>query len=261
LENKISLETMINGGDFPFLKSIPTSCTGLKKLGTEYGGWDVPVNKIEKNSICYCVGAGEDISFDVELVANFECEVFIFDPTPRAKEHFEYFRNCNLISTPAEVNPPMRKKIKDYYPILRKNQFKKLRFIPYGIWLKSDIKKFYVPTNPNHVSHSIINLQHTKEYFEAQCVTIREMMVYLNHDKLEILKLDIEGVEYDVIDSILQDNIEIKILCVEFDRLHHPQDDYFLDRAEECIRKLAASGFAPFLRSGSDFTFVKKEIE
>lgn len=259
---------MINKGNYPLLKSFPTLCVleeyNLKRLGTKYGGWEIPVNKIRKDSVCYCVGAGEDISFDVELVVNFGCNVFIVDPTPRAKDHFEYLRNCVLMGTKAVINPPAKRKVKDLYPILTKDQLSKLQFYPYGIWSKSVIKKFYVPKKPSYVSHSIINIQHTEKYFEAKCVTVKEMMQQLGHDRLEILKLDIEGAEYDVINSILHDNIRIKILCVEFHRLPGVQDSYFLDRLEECIRKLVESGFTPLFKSSlvDNFTFInKKEIE
>jgi hypothetical protein len=39
-------------------------------------------------SICYCAGAGEDISFACALVERFRCQVRVIDPTPRAIQHF-----------------------------------------------------------------------------------------------------------------------------------------------------------------------------
>src|SRR6185436_1131907 len=68
------------------------NCITHKKLGTAYGGWYVPVSLLSTNSICYCVGAGEDISFEVELINQFNCNVYTFDPTPRARKHFETLR-------------------------------------------------------------------------------------------------------------------------------------------------------------------------
>ena len=43
----------------------------LKHIGTEYGGWIVPVNLLGSRSICYCIGCGEDISFDLGLIEAF----------------------------------------------------------------------------------------------------------------------------------------------------------------------------------------------
>ena len=34
----------------------------------------------------YSVGIGEDISFDLALMAQFNCRVFAFDPTPKSLE-------------------------------------------------------------------------------------------------------------------------------------------------------------------------------
>lgn len=260
--NSGELVKMIEKGNYPYLKSCSAKCDSsrytLERLGTEYGGWVVPVNKIKENSTCYCVGAGEDISFDVQLISRFGCNVFTFDPTPRAKKHFDYFRDYTLKGEKVEVNPPAKRKIKDFYPVLRKDQFDKLKFFSYGIWSESAIKKFYVPEDPRHVSHSIINIQHTEEYFEARCITIKEAMQQLGHSELGILKVDIEGAEYEVIDTILRDNIRIKIFCVEFDRLCRPQDDHFVERAEKYVGNLVEAGFTPLFRFKNNFTFINE---
>ena len=34
-------------------------------------------------------GVGEDITFDVELIEKFSCRVFLVDPTPGAKLHYQ----------------------------------------------------------------------------------------------------------------------------------------------------------------------------
>ena len=100
----------------------------LRELGTHYGGWVIPTNLLNSDSICYCVGCGEDISFDISLIEEFDCHVFGFDPTPRAikyvKEH--------------TVN------------------YEKYHFLEIGLWEKEEILKFYQPANPNHVSQIMV---------------------------------------------------------------------------------------------------------
>ena len=39
--------------------------------------------------------------------------------------------------------------------------------ITIGIWSKADRLRFYAPANPDHVSHSAVNLQGTDSYFEG----------------------------------------------------------------------------------------------
>ena len=41
----------------------------MKRFGTEYGGFYYPENLdgLDESSIIYCIGAGEDISHDIEM--------------------------------------------------------------------------------------------------------------------------------------------------------------------------------------------------
>ncbi len=50
-------------------------------------GWFVPIRVFLGESICYLVGVGEDISFDLSLIEELGCDVWAYDPTPRAVEH------------------------------------------------------------------------------------------------------------------------------------------------------------------------------
>lgn len=43
-------------------------------------------------------------------------------------------------------------------------------------------------------------------------------MQNFNHSRLDLLKIDIEGAEYTVLNQILNENIQINLLCVEFDQ-------------------------------------------
>ena len=46
----------------------------------------------------------------------------------------------------------------------------------------------------------------------------------LNHTKIDLLKLDIEGSEIDVLNQMLDDKIYPKYLCIEFDLLLKRKD-------------------------------------
>ena len=60
----------------------------LVYIGSKYHGYTIPENFINQNSICYCIGAGEDISFDTELKVLYNAKIFIFDPMPEGKNYF-----------------------------------------------------------------------------------------------------------------------------------------------------------------------------
>ena len=223
----------------------------MERLGTEYGGWWVPANTINSKSICYCVGAGEDVSFDCDLITRYGCNVFTFDPTPRAINHVR-----NLFEeTNSDRLMPINNAANHFYSIT-KEQIDKLHFYSYGIWSKNEKKRFYVPMNKKDVSHSILNLQRTMEYFESDCFTIKHIMNELNHDYITLLKLDIEGAEYEVIDSIICDNMKPLILCIEFDEGNNPIDGDYLTRIQVSISSLLDFGFVPIYRDGWNVTFT-----
>jgi FkbM family methyltransferase len=203
----------------------------LKRIGTEYGGWVVPVSLLDSRSICYCLGCGEDISFDLGLIEAFGCNVFAFDPIPRA---IEYVRKV------AGQNP-------------------QYHFSDIGLWDKEDRLRFYVPRNGAHVSHSLLNLQKTDKYIEVRVNRLSQIMKENNHQKIDLLKIDIEGAEYKVIDSIIEDSVDIRVICVEFDEYCNPLDNEFKTRIRSAVNRLIAKGYTTVCSQGNaNYTFVKK---
>lgn len=198
------------------------------RLGTEYGGWTIPKNLLTERSICYCVGCGEDISFDLALVEKFSCEVFGFDPTPRSIAH--------VLKVASDI--------KNYH------------FQDIGIWEREGIVKFFAPQNGEHVSHSITNLQGTRDYIEVHTMRLSQVLTKNGHSKLSLLKLDIEGAENAVIGSIVEDNLSIDALCIEFDELGFPSPER-IAKIKASISRLLGYGYKIFWIEGSNFTFVR----
>jgi FkbM family methyltransferase len=201
----------------------------MERLGSSYGGWTVPVRIFTDRSICYCIGAGEDITFDLELIRRFDSEIFCYDPTPRAAAHV------------ASVTAGL----------------KKYNFFKFGIWDENKAMKFYVPADPAHVSHSIVNLQATDRYFEAECKSLATVFRENGHTQADLLKLDVEGAEYQILRSVIRENLQIRVICVEFDELHHPLDLDFRTRVATCIRELCNFGYLLICVDGSNYTFIK----
>ena len=90
----------------------------LLRLGTTYGGWIIPADAgLTADSICYCVGAGEDISFDCAGVERFHCQVRVIDPTPRAIQHFNSLEKA----VKSGEQFPVNNSTKDYYQVTADN--------------------------------------------------------------------------------------------------------------------------------------------
>src|SRR3546814_4844547 len=56
----------------------------LDKVGSDYGGWFLPLDLIRADWVCYAGGVGEDVTFALGIIDRFGCQVFAFDPHPRA---------------------------------------------------------------------------------------------------------------------------------------------------------------------------------
>lgn len=182
----------------------------IVRIGTDYGGWSVPDDRLGADSVCYCVGIGEDASFDLGLIDRYGCDVHAFDPTPVA---VTYVSNA--------VTPPA------------------FHFHPVGLWSYDGQLAFYAPQNRAHASYSALNLQQTEESIYCDVERLSSLMSRLGHTRLDLLKMDIEGAEFEVIDSILADGLDIDTICVEF---HRSTGD--IDQIVETIDRLRSSGWA-----------------
>jgi FkbM family methyltransferase len=210
------------------------------RLGSAYGGWILPETGLNADSICYLVGAGEDISFDLDLAYRLRCVVHIIDPTPRSVHHVEEVLKrikgglrATCLTCPDGNYPFYTPELVDY-----------IRLHAVGIWNEDASLKFYKPQNPAFVSHSAVNLQKSTDFIELPAVRLRTLMNQLGHSYIDLLKLDIEGAEYTVLESILNDPIRVGILCIEFDEsASHHFDRHYMDRIRSILRKLMSSGF------------------
>lgn len=200
------------------------------RIGSEYGGWYIPDNILNKDSICYCAGCGDDISFDLGLIEKYGCTVYGFDPTP---ESIKY----------------VSEKTKD---------IAKYHFFETGIWDEESTLKFYPPADPNHISHSLTNLQKTENYIEVNVRSIKNIMIEHGHDKIDLLKLDIEGAEYRVVESLMKEEIYPKILCVEFDEYMNPLDNVYISRIRKTASDIVNSGYKLVFADIKEHTFVRE---
>ena len=222
-------------------------------LGSEYGGWVIP-DIFDESSVCYFAGVGEDITFDVEFVKKYGCDVHLFDPTPRAIKH------CNDVILSASstnfISPiPVSSKFPNYQivPI----QADKIKLHPIGLGREDSKVVFYPPANIEHVSHSITNIQGTSEEngFVAECSSLLSIMDQLGHTKINCLKLDVEGAELMVLEEILVQNIEVDVLCVEFDYLKKFQKPAL----EDVINALVVFGYS-LVSTASNHTFTRTAV-
>lgn len=158
------------------------------RIGSAYGAWPIPVGALGRDSVCYLAGLGEDASFDLGLIERFDCTVHAFDPVPEAA------RYAKTVSA-------------------REARFD---FRPIGLWSSDGVVRFYDNAEPAFVSRSATNMHKTGTYREAQVRTISSLMEELGHRRIDLLKLSVEGSEYEILGDTLAKGIPVGVLCVEF---------------------------------------------
>ncbi|MHC5089866.1 MAG: FkbM family methyltransferase [Planctomycetota bacterium] len=224
----------------------------MEKLGTDYGGWWIQKNNsLNENSIVYSGGAGEDISFDLKLQDKYNCWIIIIDPTKKAIKHYEevkIFYNDNNFKFTGNIQ-------KDYIQNIKNLNidFNKIIFLDIGLYNKKDLLKFYKQDNPNYVSQSLENNMFGNNYDIIKVDTIKNIMNELNHNNIDLLKLEIEGSECDVLDKMLDDNILPKYLCIEFDLLLKNKD--FNKKTEKIGKRLESFGYKILKNDNLNITF------
>jgi FkbM family methyltransferase len=198
---------------------------GFTRVGTDYGGWTIPVELVESSWVCYTAGVGEDTSFDQELLG-LGCEVVAIDPTPRAIEHIA--------------------------PLLA--QHERLRLAPYALWSEDGSIEFFPPASSEHVSYSVVNSEASASPILVAARNLMSVATEFGHTKIDLLKVDIEGAEYSVLPSLDLGRIGVKILCVEYHNVHGVR------RMVSDIARVKDQGYEVAFVRRTDVTFISKGL-
>ena len=202
--------------------------TKTERHGNLYGGWNIIPNSLNPTSIIYSFGIGEDISFDLSIINKYNCFVQAFDPTPRVSKWLE--------------TQEIPDKFKSY---------------PIGLSNINGKLTFYEPIDKNHISHTAVSDGTTKA-ISVNCNKLITIMNSLGNDKLDLLKMDIEGFEYDVMSDIIDSGIKPIQILVEF---HHFLPGICNIKTEQAINQLENYGYRLFYVSDSfcEYSFINEE--
>jgi FkbM family methyltransferase len=200
-----------------------------ERHGSDYGGWMIKSGTIDAASIVYSVGIGNDITFDLSMIKKYGVKIHAFDPTPEVKTWLD------AQPLPAE-------------------------FLYKGVALSDSdgSMKFYKPENPNHISHSTMEINNRNAFVEVPAKRLTTLMKELGHDHIDILKIDIEGSEYAVLRDILESGIKIGQILVEY---HHFFDNVSVADTEASVALLNKHHYSIFHISavGYEYSLLRTE--
>ena len=202
----------------------------IERFGDQDCGWSIIPELLGKDSVIYCVGCGDNISFDLDLMNHLGCRIHAFDPTPKS---LEFLRSLDL---PEEYD-----------------------IFDYGLSHFDGLARFNPPVNPEHVSHTICERPVTSDRsFTVPMKRLETIMRELGHDRIDLLKIDIEGAEYGVIEDLVKSNVSVGQICVEF---HHFLDGNKLENTVQSIIRLIQGGYLLHsVHKHTDYCFIWRQL-
>lgn len=199
----------------------------LADLGSPYGGWTVPERLIEAGWTCYTVGAGGDISFDLALIERHGVTVRAFDA------------------------------VEQYVLQSRETAKGEPRFSAHhaAIALADGPLRMQVTHDRQSRSVSSAGLYESHEYVELPGRTLGSLAAELGDARIDLLKLDIEGGEYELIPSLDLRALGVAVFCTQ---LHHTAS---IGSARALVAGLRERGYEPVAcRPAVKLTFVRSEL-
>lgn len=197
------------------------------------GGWWFAPDALNENSIVYSLGVGDEINFDLGIIDKYGVEVFAFDPTPSSVDMLD------------------ASKLPD-----------KFHFQPWAVTAKDGSLKFFPRLKKDgtksDVMFTMIPEEETKDdVIEVPAYSLASIVGKLGHDHIDVLKMDIEGAEYEVLEGLLESPVKPKQLLVEF---HHRFVENGLERTYNTIEGLRKCGYRIFAISeiGREVSFIRQ---
>ncbi|HUL74551.1 MAG TPA: FkbM family methyltransferase [Vicinamibacterales bacterium] len=201
-----------------------------ERHGSDAGEWWICPDGLGPSAIVYSFGIGTDITFDLSLIRAYGLTVHAFDPTPGAIAYVE-----------RQQLPPG------------------FEAHSVGVASRDGRATFFPPENPSHISHTLLRRPETSaRAIEVEVRRLSTIMRELRHESIDVLKMDIEGAEYEVLDEILDRGLAVRQILVEF---HHRFPAVGIDRTRQAVRALNEAGYKIFFaaESGEEYSFIRQD--
>jgi FkbM family methyltransferase len=201
------------------------------RYGNLYADWTFHPELLNEKSIVYSFGVGDDISFDLSLINNFDLQIHAFDPTPKSVDWVS-----------SQKLP---------------NQF---LFHPVGLADFDGKVKFNPPQNPDHISATLISRPETSDQaYKVEVRALKSIMQELGHRHIDLLKMSIEGAEYLVIDDMKSKNIKPSQVLIRF---HHKFKNIGAKKTVNAVKLLRDMGYKVFhiSETGEEISFIRSNL-
>lgn len=203
------------------------------EMGSKYGRWGIDSSNLTPSTIVVTFGLGDDITFEQSLIDRFGCQVHGSDPTPNSVEFIHSQEND-----------------------------KRLRTHAYALMAYDGTVSFALPHGAENtkVSASAVAgyTENNAHAFAVPCLTVESAKKAFGISKIDVLKMDIEGAEYQVIEQAVANGwlSEVSQLLVEF---HHFLPNLTVQHTEKAVASLRSIGFdiAWIGRTNHEYLFTR----
>ncbi|HUE75169.1 MAG TPA: FkbM family methyltransferase [Pirellulaceae bacterium] len=197
------------------------------------GNWPLLSDSIDEDSVVYSFGVGDNITWDRAMIARFGATVHAFDPTPQS-----------IAWVARQKLPP---------------QF---RFHDCGISNHDGVVSFYPPRKAGGMHYSQESRHRSgaaPKPILGKVERLTTIMQRLGHEQIDVLKLDVEGSEFDAVPDVLASEVPVGQLLVE---IHYHFPSRSLAAGLALIAQIKAAGMECFYISerGLEFGFVSRRM-
>ncbi len=193
--------------------------------------WKYIPGLLDERSVVYSLGVGDLIDFDLDLIADHGVTVHAFDPTPFAAEWVA-----------AQTLPD------------------RFVFHPWAASGSDGTLRLYRRVNTRGKRSGVMwtaddNAGDATDFIDAPAYTVQTIMQKLGHAQVDLLKIDVEGAEYDILAGLDGDGCPPKQLLVEY---HHRFPGIGKQRTADSIAALRQLGYRIFgiSETGREVCFV-----
>ncbi len=180
------------------------------------GGWDYDCGLLDVGSVVYSLGIGDYIDFDLGVIERTGCSVYAFDPTP----------DCRCYIESSELPDQFH-----FHAWAAAGEDGTLTLYP-RVKADGSLSDKMFTLQPEAASADV--------GISLPALTIPSIAEKLGHTRIDLLKMDIEGAEYDVIDALLASPIRPRQLLIEF---HHRFMENGLQRTADYIEALRRENY------------------
>ncbi len=186
---------------------------------------------LDEKSTIIDVGCAADPDLSIYLIEKYNCKCYGIDPT---QKHFDALKKVE-------------------------SKYVNFKHLPYAVTPNDCIITFN--ESENYDSGSLlsdhINMKRDKvRSYEVKGISLDSLLSELGIQNADYLKLDLEGIEYGLLEIIQKETLQkFNQIFIEFH--HHCIDKYKISDTKLLVKKIVSMGFKSFTLDNHNYLFYK----